>query len=106
MARGLNFSFIHHQLRWKLVDLTMLNSVVFAVILAQLTVGQVVTPPANTPQCLITCSSQFCPTAELSCICGTEISNITTCALSSCSTADQQAAAQIAESICGKYHFR
>ena len=74
--------------------------------LAQLVSGQTVQPPANTPQCLLTCSAKSCPTSQLDCICVTELSAITSCVLSTCDTADQTTAAQIAAQICGTMHFK
>src|SRR5277367_186927 len=68
--------------------------------LAQFVLGQVISPPAGTPQCLITCGQQFCPTSEFQCECVDQLSNITVCVLSTCSTADQAAAAQIGGEIC------
>jgi len=68
---------------------------------AQIVAGQTVTPPANTPACLLTCASQFCPDSSIQCLCVTELSNVTACATTSCPPADLTTAAQIASQICG-----
>jgi len=69
------------------------------VFLSRVVAAQTVTPP-NTPQCLLTCTSQYCPTADLQCECVDQLNNITVCVLLNCSASDQVTAAQIASEIC------
>jgi hypothetical protein len=81
----------------------MLTSALLTLVaLSQFVVGQTVTPLPNTPQCLLTCSMQFCPTSQLQCLCVDQVSNITICALDTCNSADQVTAETIAAQICCK----
>lgn len=56
---------------------------------------------AGIPQCLLTCSQQSCPDlTDLQCICVTKLTEITACALQSCSQADLASASTIAAQQC------
>jgi len=56
---------------------------------------------AGIPQCLITCTQQSCPDlSDLQCICVTNLTAITACALSTCSQADLANASAIAAQQC------
>jgi CFEM domain len=79
-----------------------MHSLVLVAALAQAALAQVIAPPPGTPQCLITCSGQYCPTAEQECICVTEFQNITLCVLSSCSGSDLTTAESLAPQLCRK----
>jgi len=70
--------------------------------IAQAAFAQMISPPPGTPQCLITCSTQFCPTAEFACICQQQLQNITACVLTSCSGMDLTAAESLAPQLCRK----
>jgi len=76
--------------------------VLFFATFAQFVLGQVVSPPPNTPPCLITCGLQYCPTGEMQCECVDQVSNITICVLANCSSSDVTLAGQIASQICGR----
>lgn len=57
---------------------------------------------AGIPQCLLTCSQKSCPDlTDLTCICVTHLTDITACALSSCSQADLATASTVAAQQCG-----
>jgi hypothetical protein len=77
-------------------------ALVIVAAIAQAALAQVLMPPPGTPQCLITCSGQYCPTAEEECICVTQIQNITLCILSGCTGADLTAAESLAPQLCRK----
>jgi len=56
---------------------------------------------AGAPACLITCAQQYCNLTDLYCLCVTNITPVTECALSSCSAADIANASSIAAAECG-----
>src|SRR5436305_7207228 len=58
---------------------------------------------AGIPQCLLTCTQNSCALTDLQCICVTHLTDITACALSSCSQADLASASTIAAQQCGMY---
>ena len=54
------------------------------------------------PACVLTCAEQFCANlADLQCLCNDQVSEITSCVLTSCDTADQATAAQLQVQECG-----
>jgi hypothetical protein len=57
--------------------------------------------PPNIPACLLTCTQKSCPTSDLTCICITHLTDITSCALASCSQADLALASTLAADQCG-----
>ena len=84
-------------------QITMIASTFFVIAaIAQAAFAQMISPPPGTPQCLIACSNQFCPTSEMSCICQQELQDITACVLTNCSGADLTAAESLAPRLCRK----
>ena len=69
---------------------------------SQFVSSQTATPIPGTPACVLQCSGQFCPTAELQCVCADALSNITSCVLTNCNSADQMAAVSIEPQVCGE----
>jgi len=80
----------------------MIKTVLVA--LASLAAAVVAQQPstAGIPTCLVTCSQASCPDlTDLECICVTNLTAITECALASCSAADLANATTIAAQECG-----
>jgi CFEM domain len=81
----------------------MIASLFFVIIsLVPNALAQSVAPPPGTPQCAISCSNEFCPTSDLTCICVTELSPITSCILANCTGSDLTAAENLGPQLCGK----
>jgi hypothetical protein len=81
----------------------MLTSALFAfTAICQLVASQTtITPPADTPPCVLNCTTEFCPDYVSTCLCQTQLLNIEECIFSTCDVADQETAEAIASEVCG-----
>jgi len=76
---------------------------VVSAVAAQTTAAAPAPNTAGIPQCLLTCTQASCALTDIECICVTKLTEITSCALSSCSQADLSTASTIAAQQCGTY---